>query len=132
NVGVAIRAAADRAERASLLGVPVRGLHTIVWLIAGVLAFLSLFLRSGVIGLPIGQALSLGVLLRALAALMLGGMTNLTTIALSGIAIGVLQMGVDWDGIKFLDQQSPLLIEPIVALIAIGALMMRRKDVSRF
>ena len=132
NVGVAIRAAADRAERASLLGVPVRGLHTIVWAIAGVLAFLALFLRSGVIGLPIGQALSLGVLLRALAALMLGRMTNLTTIALSGVAIGVLQMGVDWNGIKFLDQQSPLLIEPIVALIAIGALMMRRKDVSRF
>lgn len=132
NVGVAIRAAADRAERASLLGVPVKGLHTIVWSIAGVLAFLSLFLRSGVIGLPIGSALSLGVLMRALAALMLGRMTNLTTIALSGIAIGVLQMGVDWNGISFLDQHSPLLIEPVVALVAIGALMMRRKDVSRF
>lgn len=130
-VGVAIRAAADRAERASLLGVPVKGLHTIVWSIAGVLAFLSLFLRSGVIGLPIGTALSLGVLMRALAALMLGRMTNLTTIALSGVAIGVLQMGVDWNGIKFLDQQSPALIEPIVALVAIAALMMRRKDVSR-
>ncbi len=130
-VGIAIRAAADRAERASLLGVPVKGLHTIVWSIAGVLAFLSLFLRSGVIGLPIGTALSLGVLMRALAALMLGRMTNLTTIALSGVAIGVLQMGVDWNGISFLDQKSPLLIEPIVALVAIAALMMRRKDVSR-
>jgi branched-chain amino acid transport system permease protein len=130
-VGIAIRAAADRAERASLLGVPVKGLHTIVWAIAGVLAFLALFLRSGVIGLPIGTALSLGVLMRALAALMLGRMTNLTTIALSGVAIGVLQMGVDWNGISFLDQKSPLLIEPIVALVAIAALMMRRKDVSR-
>ena len=132
NVGVAIRAAADRAERASLLGVPVKGLHTIVWAIAGMLAFLSLFLRSGVIGLPIGSALSLGILLRALAALMLGRMTNLTTIALSGIAIGVLQQGVDWNGIPILDQHSPLLIEPVVALVAIAALLMRRKDVSRF
>ena len=129
-VGVAIRAAADRSERASLLGVPVKGLHTIVWSIAGVLAFLALFLRSGVIGLPIGSALSFGVLLRALAALMLGRMTNLTTIALSGVAIGVLQMGVDWNG--FMGQQSPLLIEPIVALVAVGALLLRRKDVSRF
>ena len=131
-VGVAIRAAADRSERASLLGVPVKSLHTIVWAIAGVLAFLALFLRSGVIGLPIGSALSLGILLRALAALMLGRMTNLTTIALSGVAIGVLQMGVDWNGIPILDQHSPLLIEPVVALVAIAALLMRRKDVSRF
>jgi len=132
-VGVAIRAAADRAERASLLGVPVKGLHTIVWAIAGVLAFMALFLRSGVIGLPVGQALTLGVLLRAFAALMLGRMTNLTTIALSGVAIGVLQMGVDWNGLSFLDMRpSPLLIEPIIALITIGALVLRRKDVSRF
>ena len=131
-VGVAIRAAADRAERASLLGVPVKGLHTIVWAIAGVLAFLALFLRSGVVGLPIGSALSLGILLRALAALMLGRMTNLWTIALSGVAIGVLQMGVDWNGISLLDQRSPLLIEPVVAIVAIAALLVRRKDVSRF
>jgi branched-chain amino acid transport system permease protein len=131
NVGIAIRAAADRAERASLLGVPVKGLHTIVWSIAAVLAFLALFLRSGVVGLPVGQALSLGILMRALAALMLGRMTNLTTIALSGVAIGVLQMGVDWNGITFLDQQSPLLIEPVIALVAIAALMLRPKDVSR-
>ena len=128
-VGVAIRAAADRAERASLLGVPVKGLHTVVWSIAGMLAFLALFLRSGVIGLPIGSALSFGVLLRALAALMLGRMTNLPVIAGAGVAIGVLQMGVDWNG--FMGQKSPLLIEPVVALVAIGALLLRRKDVSR-
>lgn len=128
-VGVAIRASADRAERASLLGVPVKSLHTIVWSIAGVLAFLALFLRSGIVGLPIGAALSFGILLRALAALMLGRMTNLTTIACSAMAIGVLEMGVDWNG--FLGQKSPLLIEPVVAIVAVGALLLRRKDVSR-
>lgn len=128
-VGVAIRASADRAERASLLGVPVKSLHTIVWSIAGVLAFLALFLRSGIVGLPIGAALSFGILLRALAALMLGRMTNLTTIAFSAMAIGVLEMGVDWNG--FLGQKSPLLIEPVVAIVAVGALLLRRKDVSR-
>ena len=128
-VGVAIRAAADRADRASLLGVPVRSLHTVVWSIAGVLAFLALFLRAGVIGLPIGSALSFGVLLRALAALMLGRMTHLPTIVASSVVIGVLEMGVDWNG--FLGQRSPLLIEPVVALVAIGALLLRRKDVTR-
>lgn len=128
-VGVAIRAAADRADRASLLGVPVKSLHTVVWAIAGALAFLALFLRAGVIGLPIGSALSFGVLLRALAALMLGRMTHLPTIVASSLAIGVLEMGVDWNG--FLGQRSPLLIEPVVAVVAIGALLLRRKDITR-
>ena len=128
-VGVAVRAAADRADRASLLGVPVKSLHTVVWSIAGVLAFLALFLRAGVVGLPIGSALSFGVLLRALAALMLGRMTNLPTIIAASVAIGILEMGVDWNG--FLGQRSPLLIEPVVALVAVGALLLRRKDISR-
>ena len=102
------------ADRASLLGVPVRSLHTIVWSIAGVLAFLALFLRAGIIGLPIGSALSFGVLLRALAALMLGRMTHLPTIVASSVVIGVLEMGVDWNG--FLGQRSPLRAERAVAV----------------
>jgi branched-chain amino acid transport system permease protein len=129
-VGVAIRAAADRAERAALLGVPVKGLHTIVWSIAGVLAFLALFLRAGVIGLPIGSVgSSFGLLLRALAALMLGRMVSMPTIVCSSMAIGVLEMGVDWNG--FRGQHSPLLIEPVIAAVAVGALLLRRRDVSR-
>lgn len=128
-VGVAIRASADRAERASLLGVPVKGLHTIVWTIAGVLAFLALFLRAGIVGLPIGSALSFGILLRSLAALVLGRMTHLPTITLSAVAVGLLEVGVDWNG--FLGQKSPLLIEPVVALVAVAALLLRRRDVSR-
>jgi branched-chain amino acid transport system permease protein len=129
-VGVAIRAAADRAERASLLGVPVKGLHTIVWAIAGVLAFLALFLRAGIVGLPIGSVgSSFDLLLRALAALMLGRMVNLPAIIGSSMALGVLEMGVDWNG--FLGEKSPLLISPVIALVAVGALLLRRKDVSR-
>ena len=129
-VGVAIRAAADRSERASLLGVPVKGLHTIVWAIAGVLAFLALFLRAGIVGLPIGTVgSSFGLLLRALAALMLGRMISMPTIVCSSMAIGVLEMGVDWNG--FMGQHSPLLIEPVIAVVAVGALLLRRKDVSR-
>ena len=114
---MAIRAAADRADRASLLGVPVKSLHTIVWAIAGVLAFLALFLRAGMIGLPIGSALSLDFLLRALAALIIGRMTHLPTITGAAIALGVLEMGVDWNGV--FDQKSPLLIAPIIFLVAV-------------
>ena len=53
--GIAIRAAAERGDRAAMLGIPVRRLQTIVWMIASVLAFLAMFLRAGAVGLPIGQ-----------------------------------------------------------------------------
>ena len=35
DIGVAIRAAADSGERALLLGIPVRRLSTITWMVAG-------------------------------------------------------------------------------------------------
>src|SRR5690606_7829297 len=42
SVGIAIRAAAERADRASLLGIPVGRLHTYVWTIACTLSFVAL------------------------------------------------------------------------------------------
>src|SRR5262249_57323475 len=68
NVGVAVRASAERADRASTLGIPVRRLHTIVWTVAAVLAFLGMWLRAGGGGLPIRRVVGPAVLLPALAA----------------------------------------------------------------
>ena len=65
----------------SLLGIPVGRLHTYVWVIATVLSFVALFLRAGITGLPLGSPVGLTVLLSALAALMLGRLTNLPAIA---------------------------------------------------
>jgi len=56
-------------------------------------------------------------------------MINIPTIIFSSMAIGVLEMGVDWNG--FMGQKSPLLIEPVIAAVAVAALLLRRKDVSR-
>src|SRR6185295_10382690 len=44
--GVAVRAAAENADRALLLGIPVRRLATIVWMIAGGLAALTFMLKG--------------------------------------------------------------------------------------
>src|SRR4029079_14861506 len=88
-VGVAIRASADSADRASLLGVPVKRLQTLVWSVASLLAFIAIFLRAGILGLPVFGALTVGVLLRALAALALGRMTNLLAIGVNAVALGI-------------------------------------------
>ncbi|TMK83400.1 MAG: branched-chain amino acid ABC transporter permease [Actinobacteria bacterium] len=44
--GVAVRAAAENADRALLLGIPVRRLSTLVWAIAGGLSALTFVLRA--------------------------------------------------------------------------------------
>jgi branched-chain amino acid transport system permease protein len=125
SVGVAIRASADSADRASLLGVPVKRLQTVVWIIAAVFAFLAIFLRAGIVGLPIGSALSIGVLLRALGALVLGRMTNLPAIAANAVALGVLEVSVSFAA------DSPLLLDPILAAIIVAALFLTRRGATR-
>jgi len=123
--GVAVRAAADSSDRAGMLGVPVKRLHTVVWAIAGALAFAAIFLRAGILGLPVGDTLGFSILLRALAALMMGRLTNLTGIAVSGVALGVLELGVNWHA------SSPLLVDPVVAGVIAVALIARRAATSR-
>lgn len=123
--GVAVRAAAERRDRAALLGVPVGRLQTLVWVIATVLAFLALYLRAGVLGLPFGFAGSFNVLLAAFAALMLGRLVNLPAVALAAVSLGVLELAVDWNA------DSPLLIQPILALVIVAALLLRRQSTSR-
>ncbi|MGI9645135.1 MAG: ABC transporter permease subunit, partial [Ilumatobacteraceae bacterium] len=96
-LGIAIRAAAELPARAGLLGIPVKALQSVVWSVATVLAFLALFMRAGVYGLPVGGALGLLLLLRALAALTLGRLEHLPTIFATSIALGILQEGVVWN-----------------------------------
>ncbi len=57
DIGVAVRASAENSDRAALLGVPVKRLQTIVWIVATVLATVAIFLRAGIVGLPIGSVL---------------------------------------------------------------------------
>ncbi len=125
DIGVAIRAAAERSDRANLLGIPVKRLQTAVWAIAALLSFVSVFFSAGVTSLAPGFAVSLTVLLRALAALVIGKMTNLATIATTSIALGVL------DGAIRSNNSDANLVAPILALIILLALLLQRRGASR-
>ena len=92
--GTAIRASAERGDRASTLGIPVKRLHTIVWVIASVLAYVAMFLRAGVVGLPVGQVLGPSFLIQALAAAVIGRMERLPTIAIAAIGIGIVDQSM--------------------------------------
>ncbi len=125
NLGIAVRAAAELPDRAVSLGIPVKSVHTLIWGIAGFLAFLALFLRAGVIGLPVGGSLGFGLLLRALAALMIGRLSHLPTILVSSIALGILQQGINWN------QDNSFLGDAFMAAVIIGALVLRRDRKQR-
>jgi len=132
-LGVAIRAAADRADRAALLGVPVRRLQTLVWAVAALLAFAATFLRAGILGLPVGSVLSLGILLRSLTALLLGGVVHLPVIGLSAMALGVLELGIDWHQggtLPLLGVEMPPL-DAVLAVVVLVALVLRRRQGGR-
>lgn len=124
--GIAVRASAERADRASLLGIPVKGLHTLVWTIAAGLSFIGLFLRAGIIGLPVLTLISFGPLLFALAALMLGRLTNLPAIACAAVSLGILEQAIVWN-----HPRDPNLVYPVVAGIVLAALFLRRRSTSR-
>ncbi len=126
SIGMAVRASAERGDRASLLGIPVKALQTLVWALAALLSFVGLFLRAGIVGLPVLNLLSFSALLFALAALMLGRLTNLPAIALSAVALGVLEQAVVWN-----NPRSPELVYPVVAGVVLVALFVRRKSTGR-
>ena len=90
--------------------IPVKRLQTVVWAVAAVLSFIGVFLQAGILGLPVGIDLSYTVLLAALAALVLGNLVDLPTIALAAVALGVLQQGVLWN-----HESDPGLVDPVLA-----------------
>ena len=125
NIGIAVRASAESADRASLLGVPVRRVNVVLWIVATLLATVGLILRAGVVGLPIGSALGLPILVRALAASVIGRMEKLPTIFVASLGIGVIEQAVVWH------TGRGLLVDPILFVVIIGALLVQRRRAGR-
>lgn len=126
DIGIAVRASAESSERASMLGVPVKRVNTIVWALATVLATVAMLLRAGIVGLPIGSALGPGMLLRALAAAVIGRMERLPTIFFAAVGLGIIEQAVVWN------TGRGLLADPILfAVVLVSLLLQRRGKVGR-
>lgn len=122
DIGIAVRASAESAERASMLGVPVKRINTIVWALASLLATVAMLLRAGIVGLPIGSVLGPGMLLRALAAAVIGRMERLPTIFFAAIGLGIIEQSVVWD------TGRGLLADPILFVVVLVALVLQRRS----
>ena len=124
-LGTAIRASAERRDRAAMLGIPVSRLNTVVWMLAAALAYLALFLRSGITGVPIGFAEGLPTFLIALSALVIGRMDNLIVVAVAAVVLRLLEFGVQSNS------DSSLVAYPIMAAAMFFALLAQRGTFNR-
>ena len=68
----------------SLLGVNVGLTQNVAWVLAALIGAVAMILRAGTLGLPYGASFGPSVLLRALAAAVIGRMENLAVIFLAG------------------------------------------------
>jgi branched-chain amino acid transport system permease protein len=126
-IGVALRASAENADRASLLGIPVRRLQSVVWGLVAVLAFVAMFLRIGIVGFGIGRALDPAVLLTALGAAVIGRMERMPTVVLAAVGLGI----VDQAAVFHYTNVDIMSIAYRAGIIAIALLAQRADTVSR-
>jgi branched-chain amino acid transport system permease protein len=127
DVGVAVRAAAENEDRALLLGIPIRRLSTIVWMVAGALAALTFVLKAPFSGVTPGLA-SAGplLLLPALAAAVVARMESLPMAFFAGIGLGIMESVISWN-----TPGSPTIQYVAFLIVILGALLLQSGKLSR-
>jgi ABC-type branched-subunit amino acid transport system ATPase component/ABC-type branched-subunit amino acid transport system permease subunit len=121
DIGVAIRASAESADRAALLGINVGRTQNVVWMIASLLAGVTMILRAGILGLPFGSAFGPSILLRALTAAVIAKMESFPLMVLAAMGLGVIEASILWD------RGTTTVLDPILFVIVIVALLVQRR-----
>ena len=125
-VGIAVRGAAESSDRAWMLGIPVTRINTIVWVLAAGLSGAAALLRAPIVGVSIGTVLGPSLLLRALAAAVIGRMESLPVTFGAAVGLGMVEQAVFWDTGRTLITDAVLF-----GVIIVGLLFQRRGRVSR-
>ena len=127
DAGIAVRAAAENADRALLAGIPIRRLSTIVWMVAGGLATLTFILKAPFTGIAPGVAANgPTVLLPGLAAAVVARMESLPVAFGAGVALGIMEQVVRWN-----TSGTPSFQNVVFLVVIIGALLLQRGSLSR-
>src|SRR4051794_13307321 len=125
DIGIAVRAAADSNERALLLGIPVRRLSLITWVLAAGLSGVASILSVPVLGTDLGIISGPVALLPPLAAAVIAQMESLPVAVAAGLGIGVFQQAVFWN------YPRSSTVDVGLFVIIIVALLLQRRRVSR-
>ena len=125
DIGIAVRASAENADRASLLGIPVRRVSTIVWMLAALLSAIGVFLRTPLVGLPLSGFVGPSILLFGLATAVIAKMDSLPTAFGAGLLIGIIDQSA-----VFSTRRSAL-ANAVMLVVVVVALLAQRKSLSR-
>ncbi len=130
DMGIAVRASAENGERAALLGIPVRRVSTVVWIIAAVLSATAVFLRAPMVGLTLGSSVGPSVLLYGLAAAVVARMDSLPVCIVAGMGIGIIDQSALYGTRKSSLSVAIMLVVILVALLAQRARLARAFDTA--
>jgi len=130
DMGIAVRASAENGERAALLGIPVRRVSTVVWIIAAVLSATAVFLRAPMVGLTLGSSVGPSVLLYGLAAAVVARMDSLPLCVVAGMGIGIIDQSALYGTRKASLSVAIMLVVILVALLAQRARLARAFDTA--
>lgn len=129
-LGTAIRATSENAERAMLLGLPVRRLSTAVWAIAAMLSALTIMLTAPIQPVPPTVLAGPALLLAPLAAAVLAKMENLPIAFVAGVGAGILQQATFWNTSRGSLTDVAFLVVILVALLVQKHQLTRAEDAA--
>jgi branched-chain amino acid transport system permease protein len=127
DMGIAVRASAENGERASLLGIPVARVSTIVWVIAATLSAVAVFLRAPMTGLTLGSSVGASVLLYGLAAAVIARMDSLPICVVAGMGIGIIDQSA-----LFGTRRASLAVATMLVVILVALLLQRGRLARAF
>jgi branched-chain amino acid transport system permease protein len=125
DMGIAVRASAENGERASLLGIPVNRVSTVVWIVATVLSAVGVFLRTPLVGLPLSGFVGPSILLYGLAVAVIARMESLPTAFFAGMLIGII------DRSALFSTRRAALANAVMFVVVVVALLAQRGKLSR-
>jgi ABC-type branched-subunit amino acid transport system ATPase component/ABC-type branched-subunit amino acid transport system permease subunit len=125
DTGIAIRGAADSSERASLLGIPVRRLSRVTWMVAAGLSGIAAMLSAPILGPQLGIIAGPALLLAPLTAAVIARMESIPIAFGASIAIAVTEQAVFWS------YPSSSTVDVALFVVIMAALLVQRRQYQR-
>ncbi|MDX6200158.1 MAG: branched-chain amino acid transport system permease protein livM [Actinomycetota bacterium] len=125
NIGLAIRASAENADRALLMGISVRRLSTVVWMLSAVLSALAIFLQTAVTGINLGVDIGPSALIYGLAAAIFARMTSFPRALIGAVGVGILTQSI------YYVYNDPFLPGAVMVPVLLVVLLTQRGKLSR-
>src|SRR5205807_6387157 len=115
----------DSNERALLLGIPVRRLSLVTWVLAAGLSGVASILATPVTGTDLGVIGGPVVLLAPLAAAVIARMESLPVAVAAALGSGVVQQAVFWN------YPRSSAVDVCLFLVILAALLLQRRRITR-